>query len=127
MEEEDREENPEDDPSEGEPMEKEHPEEDPEKDPSEGEPMEEEDPEEDPEEDSEVSEGRLMGSEDQGEERREIIMQDDQIEGPESVGVEIDYDSTKRKGKAVTGMTCWKRGRCGRMCRGTCPLDASNQ
>jgi len=70
--------------------------------------MEQEDPEEDPEEDSEVSEGRLMGTEDQGEERREFIMQDDQTRGPESLGVEIDSDSAKRIGEFVTGMTRWK-------------------
>ena len=61
------EEDPDEDPNKEEPME----EEDHEKDPSEEEPMEEEDPgdgepmeEEDAEEDSEVSEGKLIGSED---------------------------------------------------------------
>ena len=108
-------------------MEEEDPEDDPEEDLSEGELMEEEDPEEDPEEDSKVSEGQLMGNEDQGEERREFIMQDDQIGRPESLGVEIDSDSVKRRGKVVTGMTRWKQGKFGRMCRGTCPLDAPDQ
>jgi len=44
-------------------------------------------------------------------------MQDDQTRGPESLGAEIDSDSTKRRDEFVTGIICWKRGRCGRMCR----------
>jgi len=68
-----------------------------------------------------------MGSEDQGEERREFIMQGDQTGGSESLGVEIDSDSAKRRGEFVTEMTRWKCYRCGRMCRGTYPLDAINQ
>jgi len=24
----------------------------------------------------------------------------------------------------VPEVFCWKRGRCGRICRGTCPMDA---
>ena len=87
----------------------EDPNEDPEEDPSERESMEEEDPDEDLEKDSEVSEGQLMGSEDQGEERREFIMNDDQTGGPESLRVEIDSNSAKRRGESVTGMTHWKR------------------
>jgi len=67
-----------------------------------------------------------MGSEDRGEERREVIIQDDQTEGPKSLEVETDSHFTKRKGKAVTKMTRSKRGRCGRMCRGTSPSDASD-
>ena len=54
-------------------MEEEDPVEDPEGDPSEMEPIEEHDLEEDSEEDSEVSEGQLMGSEDQGEETRNSL------------------------------------------------------
>jgi len=107
-------------------MEEEDPVEDPEGDPSEMEPIEEHDLEEDSEEDSEVSEGQLMGSEDQGEETREFIMQDDQTGGPESLGVEIDSNSAKSRGEFLTGMTHWKLGRCGRMCRDNCSLDASD-
>ena len=107
--------------------------------------MEEEDLEGDPEEDSKVSEGQLEdlkgdSSEceteqikgenpggDHEEEKREFIMQDDQTRGPESLGAEIDSDSTKRRDEFVTGIICWKRGRCSRMCRGTGPLDTPDQ
>jgi len=75
---EDPDEDPREDHSERETMEEADPKEDPEEEPSEREPIEEEDPEEDPGEDSEVSKGQLLGSEDQGEERREFIMQGDQ-------------------------------------------------
>ena len=61
------------------------------------------------------------------EERREFIMQDDQTGGPESLGVEIDFDSVERRGEFMTGTTRWKQGRCGRMYRGTCPLGALDQ
>ena len=52
-------------------------------------------------------------------------MQDDQTKGPESLGEEID--SVEKRSKSETRMTHWKRGRCGRMCRGACPLDALDQ
>ena len=95
-----------------------------------------------------MSKGQLLGSEDlrrdpskyeteqiegenprgdHEEEKREFIMQGDQTRGPESLGVKIDSDSVKTESEFVTGMTRWKRGRCGGMCKGTCPLDAPDQ
>ena len=98
--------------------------------------------EEGPKEDSKVSEGKLMGSEhlerdanesemeatkkekpegEQEEEMRESIVLADQIRGPE--GLDDEIDPVEKKGELETGVAHWKRGRCGRMCRGTCPLD----
>jgi len=128
-------------------------EEDPEEDLIEEEPIKEEDPSEeerieeaDPGEDSEVSEGKLMESEDlerdfskskmealerensegdQEERRVQFIVEVDQMRGPELLSDEID--PTEKRVESEIGVTRWKRGRCGRMCRGTCPLDTPNQ
>jgi len=70
-----------------------------------------------------------MGSEDlvgeQEDEDRDYLVQDKQTSGPGDLEEKINYlrDWAERK----TGMTHWKRGRCGRMCRGTCPLGAPDQ
>jgi len=116
-----------------EPMKEEDPEKDPEEDPSEGEPMEKENPREDPkrdsEENSEVSEGQLMGSEDlvedREEERRNRTIQDEQTRG--SKDLEEKINSLWNRAECEIEVTRWKWGRCGRMCKGTCPLDAPNQ
>jgi len=52
-------------------------------------------------------------------------MQDDQTKGPKSLGEEID--SVEKRCESETGVTRWKQGRCGRMCRSTYPLDAPDQ
>jgi len=89
----------------------------------------EEDPEEDPEGDSEVDEGQLMSSEDlegdQGDEEGNHPAQDEQSSNSGALEEKINYlsDWAERE----IGMTHWKRGRCGWMCRGTCPLDGSDQ
>ena len=75
---------------------------------------------------TEQAEGESPGG-DHEKDRREFIIQDDQTEGPESLGLEIDSDYVKRNGEFVIRTTCWKRGRCSRMCRGTCPLDTPEQ
>jgi len=114
-------------------MEEEDPDEDPEEDLeedlSEGEPMKGEDPEGDPEEDSEVSEGQLMGSEDllenQEEQRRDHTIQDEQTRG--SKDLEEEINSLWNRAECKIGVTRWKRGICGRMCRGTCPLHTPDQ
>jgi len=49
----------------------------------------------------------------------------DQMKGPKGLGDEID--PVERSGKLETGVIQWKRGRCGRMCRDTSPLDAPSQ
>ena len=118
-----------DDTSAEEPIEKE----DHEEDPSEEEPTEKEDPEEDSgvdtEGDSEVSEGQLMGSEDlmgdweKG--RRDHTIQDKQTGRQEDLEEEIN-SLWYRAGYEI-GENCWKWGGCSRMCRGTCPLDTSDQ
>ena len=99
--------------------------EDPEEDPREGSPV----GEEDPDDDSEVSEGQLMGSEDcvedWEEEREDHTIQDEQARGPEDLEEEIDF-LWYRAGCEI-GMNRRKRSRCGRMCRGTCPLDVPDQ
>jgi len=62
---------------------------------------------------------------DQEEVRREFIGRDDQTRGPKGLGDEID--SVEKRCESGTEMTRLNRGRCGRMCRGTCPLDAPDQ
>ena len=85
--------------------------------------------EEDPDDDSEVSAGQLMESEDlMGDwekERKDHTIQDEQARGPEDLEEEMnslwyrtEYEIEKNR---------WKRGRCSRMCMGTCPLDVPDQ
>jgi len=79
----------------------------------------EEYPEEDPEGDSEASEGQLMSSEDLGGDQR-----DEEGNHP----AQDEYSSNSEDLRAnKAGITRWERGRCGRMCRGTCPLVAPSQ
>jgi len=67
-------------------------------------PTEEKDPEEDPEEE-------LLEEEDPKEEQ---LIEEDLDEDP--VEEELEPEVTR-----------WKGGRCGRMCHGTCPMDAPVQ
>ena len=69
--------------------------------------MEEENPEEDLLEDEEPNEEPL----EEEEPAEEKLIEEDLEEGPveKELGLEV---------------TRWKWGRCGRMCRGTCPMDA---
>jgi len=70
-----------------------------------------------------------MGSEDRiedlEEEREDHTIQDEQARGPEDL--EEETDSLWYRAECEIGMNSWKSGRCGRMCRGTCPLDVPDQ
>jgi len=119
------EEDSEEDPLEEEERMEEDPEEDPKKDPEED---PEEDPKEDPEGGSEISEGQLMSAKDlegdQGEEERNHPAQDNQASSLREV--EQRTNSLWGRAEREVGMNCWKRGKCGRMYRATCPLDNPN-
>ena len=60
--------------------------------------------------------------EDQEEERRDSTVQDEQTRGSEDLEAEINC--LWNRAECEIGVTRWKRGRCGRMCKGTYPLDA---
>ena len=94
------------------------------KDPSdeEGEPIEEEDAKEDPSEDEEEP----MEEDDFTKGEVEFIENDDLVEEPagnEDKGLEL----AEGRSEPETMMFPWGRKRCGRMCRGMCPLDAPSQ
>ena len=55
----------------------------------------------------------------------EFIVEVDEIRGPEVSSDEID--PVGKRGEFETEVTRWKRGRCGQICRGICPLDAHDQ
>jgi len=92
--------------------------------------MEEEDPEEDPskeeedlEEDPSEGEQEEDPKEDSVEERVGLTEEENlvrRLEGFEDEG--MDYE--EKRGESWTGVTSWRRGKYGRMCRGECPLDA---
>ena len=65
---------------------------------------------------------RENSEEDQEERRMEFIVEVDQMRRPKILSDEID--PMRKRGESETGLTCWKRGQCGQMCRGTCPLNA---
>jgi len=78
--------------------------------------MEEEDPKEDPSE----GEGEPLEEEDLAEERVGLTKEENQVRRPE--GLE-DEGVEEKGGECWTGVISWRRGKCGRMCRGECLLD----
>ena len=52
-------------------------------------------------------------------------IQDEQARGPEDLEEEIN--SLWYRAECEIGINRWKQGRCGRMCRGTWPIDAPDQ
>ena len=103
--------------------------------------------EEDLDDDSKASEGQLIDSEDcgrdwsEGEVEKSERMSSEEDQEKESMRTILEngqrekvedskneaIEPAKKKSRSKAAGVYWSRGCCGRMCRGTCPLDASSR